>query len=145
MKIYFDACCYNRPFDDLSNEKIRLEAEAVLIIQGMFKNKAFSLYSSRVIDFELGKIKDIFKKIHVMAFYHSAKSQLLEFCNEIETIADNLEKKNIRYMDALHVAYCKYYKIDYLLTTDKALINSAVHINISLKVINPLEFIMEVM
>ena len=29
MRLYLDACCFNRPFDDLSQIRIRLEAEAV--------------------------------------------------------------------------------------------------------------------
>ena len=34
MRIYLDNCCLNRPFDDQSKMRIRLEAEAVLFIQG---------------------------------------------------------------------------------------------------------------
>ncbi len=30
--IYLDTCCVNRPFDDLSQVRIRLEAEATLLI-----------------------------------------------------------------------------------------------------------------
>jgi hypothetical protein len=33
MKIYLDNCCFNRPFDDQSHPRIRLEAEAKLRIQ----------------------------------------------------------------------------------------------------------------
>ncbi len=29
MRIYFDVCCLNRPFDDQSQQRIRLEAEAI--------------------------------------------------------------------------------------------------------------------
>lgn len=32
MLIYLDVCCLNRPFDDQTQERIRLEAEAVLLI-----------------------------------------------------------------------------------------------------------------
>ncbi len=32
IRIYLDACCLNRPFDDQTQARIRLEAEAVLII-----------------------------------------------------------------------------------------------------------------
>jgi hypothetical protein len=32
MRVYLDACCLNRPFDDRSQDRIRLEAEAVLAI-----------------------------------------------------------------------------------------------------------------
>lgn len=31
-KIYLDTCCLNRPFDDQTQERIRLESEAVLAI-----------------------------------------------------------------------------------------------------------------
>lgn len=32
MRIYLDVCCLNRPFDDQSQDRIHLEAEAVLAI-----------------------------------------------------------------------------------------------------------------
>jgi len=31
-KVYFDVCCLNRPFDDQNQARIRLEAEAVLMM-----------------------------------------------------------------------------------------------------------------
>lgn len=30
MRIYLDNCCYNRPFDDLRQDRIRIEAEKIL-------------------------------------------------------------------------------------------------------------------
>lgn len=32
MRIYLDVCCLNRPFDDQTQDRIHLEAEAVLTI-----------------------------------------------------------------------------------------------------------------
>ena len=32
MAIYLDTCCLNRPFDDQTQDRIRLEAEAVILI-----------------------------------------------------------------------------------------------------------------
>jgi hypothetical protein len=32
MKLYLDNCCYNRPYDDQTQERIHLEGEAVLAI-----------------------------------------------------------------------------------------------------------------
>ncbi|MGH2585054.1 MAG: hypothetical protein ACRDJE_09075 [Dehalococcoidia bacterium] len=34
MRIYFDVCCLNRPFDDQRQERVRLETEALLIAFG---------------------------------------------------------------------------------------------------------------
>ncbi len=33
MRIYLDNCCYNRPYDDLSQLTVSLEAQAKLFIQ----------------------------------------------------------------------------------------------------------------
>ena len=30
--VYLDVCCLNRPFDDQTQDRIRLESEAVLLI-----------------------------------------------------------------------------------------------------------------
>jgi len=32
MRIYMDVCCLTRPFDDQSQERIKLESESVLMI-----------------------------------------------------------------------------------------------------------------
>ena len=32
MRIYLDNCCYNRPFDDQTQDRIHIESEAVLAI-----------------------------------------------------------------------------------------------------------------
>ena len=34
LSIYLDMCCYNRPFDVQNQDKIRIEADAVLSIIG---------------------------------------------------------------------------------------------------------------
>ena len=143
--IYFDACCYNRPFDDLLDNKIRLEAEAILLLENSILNNHFVLYNSRMVDYELGRIKDIDKREKVAAFYASMRSTQLKFRDEIEQIAANLEKYNIKYMDALHIAYCEHYKIDYMLTTDQVLLNASRRVDLSTKVMNPLMFVMEVL
>jgi len=33
MRVYLDNCCFNRPFDDKSQIRVKLEAEAKLYIQ----------------------------------------------------------------------------------------------------------------
>ncbi len=37
MRVYLDNCYYNRPFDDQSQLKVRLETEAKLAIQAMMR------------------------------------------------------------------------------------------------------------
>lgn len=35
MIVYLDNCCYNRPFDDQTQERVHLESEAILTILKM--------------------------------------------------------------------------------------------------------------
>jgi len=32
IRVYMDVCCLNRPFDDQSEDRIKMESEAVLMI-----------------------------------------------------------------------------------------------------------------
>ena len=45
FKIYLDNCCYNRPFDDLSQVRVRDEAVAKMFIQSLIKYKSLILFS----------------------------------------------------------------------------------------------------
>ena len=47
-------------------------------------------------------------------------------------------------MDAYHIAYAESKEVDYFITVDKQLINASKKVNLKIKVINPIEFIMEV-
>jgi hypothetical protein len=54
-KIYLDNCCYNRPFDNQAQMKIRLETEAKLYIQANIREKVYSLCWSFMLDYENSK------------------------------------------------------------------------------------------
>lgn len=52
MKLYLDNCMFNRPFDDQSNIKILLEAEAKLKIQERIRSGLYELVWSYMLDYE---------------------------------------------------------------------------------------------
>ena len=52
MRVYLDNCAYNRPFDDQSQIRIRLESEAKLFIQEKIKTKKIELIWSYILDIE---------------------------------------------------------------------------------------------
>jgi len=58
MRIYLDVCCINRPFDDIGQDRIRIESEAVLTILTHSYNKEWVLLNSKIIDFEIAMIPD---------------------------------------------------------------------------------------
>lgn len=62
IKLYLDNCCYNRPFDDLSQEKNKIEAQAIETIIKMYADGNIIIYKSRALEFEINKITNINKR-----------------------------------------------------------------------------------
>lgn len=48
--IYLDVCCLNRPFDDQTQERIFLEAEAIRLILARCQSGEWQLLGSEVMD-----------------------------------------------------------------------------------------------
>ena len=52
MRIYLDNCCFNRPFDDKSQIRVKLEAEAKLYIQEEIRLGRIELIWSYILEYE---------------------------------------------------------------------------------------------
>jgi hypothetical protein len=59
MLIYLDVFCLNRPFDDQTQDRIRLEAEAVLLILERCQAGEWRLLSSEAVDYGISRIPDV--------------------------------------------------------------------------------------
>jgi predicted nucleic acid-binding protein len=144
LKLYLDNCCYNRPFDDLRQEKNNLEAQAIKLIIDKYWKDEFEIYTSDALVIEMNNIKDQIKKAKVLEVYNKLNLINIPFSNNIIKRASELRQYNIKNMDSLHIAYAESSNIDYFITTDKLLINASSRANLNVKVINPISFIMEV-
>ncbi len=58
MNIYFDNCCIQRPFDDKSQIRIRIEAEAVISIIELIEENKIELVTSAIVEMESNKTPD---------------------------------------------------------------------------------------
>ena len=81
------------------------------------------------------KILEVYKKLNLIN---------IPFSDKIINRAYEIRQYNIKNMDSLHIAYAESFNIDYFITTDKLLVNASNRVNLKLKVINPINFIMEV-
>ena len=144
LKLYLDNCCYNRPFDDLTQEKVNLEASAIETIFRKHINKEIEIYKSMAIDFEISKINYENKRRQVEDLYDAIESIEIAYSQEIKQRAIELREYNIKDMDSLHLAFAESEDVDYFITTDRLLINASKRADLKIKVINPIEFIMEV-
>lgn len=64
--IYLDVCCLNRPLDDQTQERIRLESEAVLLILARCQSCEWQLLESEAIEEELEGTPDVARKQQIM-------------------------------------------------------------------------------
>lgn len=141
MKIYLDNCCFNRPFDNQMQLRIKLETEAKLHIQERIIQGELQLAWSFVLDFEneanpfeQPKLAIRDWKVHAFVYVHSSK--------EILGMAEKFESMGIRSKDALHLACSIAVKCDCFLTTDDQLVKKAKDL-IEIQVSDPIAFIRE--
>ncbi len=139
MKLYLDNCCFNRPFDDQTQLRISLEAQAKLAVQAMILSGKHSLVWSYMLEFEnLHNPFDI-RRNSIAKWKDIAKENVLENEN-ILSLAETLIGVGLKTKDAIHVACASEAGCDYFLTTDLGILKKSIEI---IKVINPIEFIIE--
>ena len=145
MRIYLDVCCLNRPFDDQSQHKILLEAEAVKIIFDKIESQDWKIISSEVVDLEISKIPDHVRKqqVELLASVYHKKIMIN---NEVVKISKTIQLLGIKAFDALHIGCAIYAKVDVFLTTDDELIQKyeANKDCFNIRIANPLEWVYEV-
>ena len=143
-KIYLDVCCLNRPFDDQSQDRIRLEAHAVGFILKGVEEEHFSWYGSEAVFDEIESTSD-FEKRNAMNVLCRDMSELVPATELVVVRGYELMDMGFTLMDALHIASCESAQVDVLLTTDDKMMKRAQKLrkNISVKVENPVVWIEE--
>ena len=143
MRIYMDCCCLGRPFDDLSHDRIYLEAEAVLSIISRCEKGEWMLIASGALDFELSRITDKDLMEQILAIYSVAKERV-KISPDAERRAAILQSQGLRPFDSLHVALAEECNADIFLTTDARLLKVASREGFNVRVENPATWLMEV-
>ena len=142
MKIYLDNCCFNRPYDDQSQLRIRLEAEAKLKIQEDIRNGYFKLVWSYMLDYENGKNPFRERREQISRWKKYAAEDIIKSETALQ-LAKMLLDKGIRKIDSLHVACAIEADADYFLTTDDGILKKAIRVE-QLRITDPIGFIKEV-
>lgn len=145
MKIYFDVCCYNRPFDDQTDDRIHLESEAIITILNYCLAKKLNLLGSEIIDLEISKIPDNIKKLKVSNLA-SMYNSYMAIDSNIENRALQLEELGFKPFDALHIACAEKADVGILLTTDDDLLRRFIQNKeiLKIKIDNPVKWLTEV-
>ena len=145
-RIYLDVCCLNRPFDDQTQPRIHLEAEAVLAIITRCETSDWEWVSSEVIDLEISRIPDPERRRRVQALASHSHAAIVVGQREVER-AQEFESWGILAYDALHLACAESGGADVFLTTDDRLMHksTAPAKQLGVRVENPLAWVKEVL
>ncbi|MBW1706667.1 MAG: PIN domain-containing protein [Deltaproteobacteria bacterium] len=142
MKIYLDNCCFNRPFDDQSQLRIKLESEAKLKIQTDIQAGNLDLVWSYILEAENEANPFEERKRAIREWKNYA---VMNFDEEKAILdkANMLNQIGLRSKDALHISCAISAGCQYFLTTDDNILNKDVLIE-ELTIIDPIGFIREV-
>ena len=145
MRIYLDVSCLNRAFDDQTQTRIRLEAEATTIILERCELGEWQHVSSEMATIEIAAMPDAERRARVQLLLPSARS-LLRLNEEIFTRAEALETLGFKPADAAHVAAAEAIRADVFLSCDDRLCRVAKRRadQLSVKVANPVDWLREI-
>lgn len=142
MRIYLDNCCFNRPFDDQSQIRIMLEAEAKLKVQDDIWEKKFELVWSYILEAE-NMANPFEERRKAISDWRQQAIMKITENNTILNKAKNLNKIGLHSKDALHISCAIFAGCSYFLTTDDKILNKNNEIE-EIMVIDPIAFIKEV-
>ena len=141
MKIYLDNCCFNRPFDDQLQFRIRLEAEAKLKIQDEIRSGNIDLVWSYVLDYENSKnpFEERKNQIHE---WRALSVTIVRANDKIIKLSNHFIEEGVQKFDALHIACAINSGCEYLLTTDDKVLNKNSKID-GITITDPFGFVKE--
>ena len=146
LKIYFDSCVYNRPFDDYRrDERIFLEAMAFYAVLHLIESGRIETIGSDALTYENELTSDTERRKRV-------KTYLDKTSNFVEMSASNFERARelvglgFKSLDALHIAMAEQASAAYFVTCDSGIIKRGrvSQDKLKLKVCGILDFVAEV-
>ena len=141
MRVYLDNCCFNRPFDDQGQARIRLESEAKLHVQQRIADGQLELAWSYVLDYE-NAANPFRERMRAIADWKRHAAKDVEETPAILTKASDLQRLGLRSIDALHVACAIAADCDYFVTTDDSVLQCSRRVP-EIKIVDPPTFIRE--
>lgn len=139
MRIYLDTCCLMRAFDDQSFPRIRLESLAISDVMEYIQAGQLTWVSGKVLFQEISACPSYDRRDKALGWLRLV-NEWQDYTSDAARLTKRLVTRGLGELDAHHeIAKCGW-----LLTTDLTLIKRANKLpRLSVKVVNPTEFIME--
>ena len=124
-RIYLDVCCFNRPFDDQTQSRIRVETEAVLAILERCERGEWVLIISEMVETEVAQIADQERRKNIEDAMLMAQDHVL-VDDVVLSRGEVLQDLGFQGFDAIHIACAEIAQVDVFLSTDDRLLRKAV-------------------
>jgi predicted nucleic acid-binding protein len=146
MKIYLDNCALNRPFDDQSQERVRLETEALMLVFSRLERKEWTWVGSQALEIEVEMTPDPGQRSRLQRIIDFVSVSIAIGPKETER-AHVLEEAGFIGFDAVHLACAESGEVDIFLTTDDRLLKLAKRKAklLQVKFENPLDWVKEIL
>lgn len=143
MRVYLDVCCLNRPFDDQTQERIRLETSAIAAIFQRIEEGELVWVSSRAVRIEIARTSNAERRARLLELAIRANHEV-GVDRSIANRADEIQALGFRPADALHLACAERGGADVFLSTDDVLVRRASRLSAHLRltVVNPAAWLM---
>jgi hypothetical protein len=139
MLVYLDICCFNRPFDDQSQLRVRLEAEAKLSIQEKIRAGSIKLAWSYMVDFE-NTANPFEERSNAISKWRSLATKDTDASPDIIATAERLNHLGFGKKDSIHLACAIATGCDCFLTTDDGVLKRRRLVN-EIAILNPLDYV----
>ena len=135
MRLYLDLCCFNRPFDDQSQTRVRVETDAKLELQAHVSTGKVELIWSYVLDYENAQ-NPFAERRESIARWRSVAVDRVPESEATRTLARHLAASGVKFYDALHAARAAAAQAALFVSTDDALLKR-LKVSSSLKAVLP--------
>ena len=122
--VYLDICCFKRPFDDATVDRIRREAEAVAAVFDAVRAGAFTLVRSPAHDFENDRNPREDRRLATRLWLDFA-TMTVAAAETTGSRARELAALSFGPLDALHLAFAEQASARWFVTTDDRLLKRA--------------------
>lgn len=143
MKVYLDNCSLQRPLDDQSQARIRIETQAIEEILIRCRSGSLQLISSAVLEKEVNETPNSRRRLLTSQML-SLASETVPLTVEVVERGREFERRGIRQFDALHLAFAESAEAEYFCTCDDIFLRKAKASNdLKLIAVSPLELLQE--
>ena len=142
MRVYLDNCCFNRPFGDQRQTRVRLEVEAKLCIQEQLRGGALELAWSYILDFENAANPFEERRTTISGWRQYATIDIEETATILQQ-ANALVGVGLKVKDTLHISCAIAGECTYFVTTDDEILKHGKDVQ-GITVVDPATFVREI-